>query len=73
MFNIHKWHRPLHIRIVVVWASSGAIEQVVDELVVGSSEATYEEYTMSKRVDNKIQNKVKYLEANLLWIFPRCR
>jgi hypothetical protein len=24
---------------------------------------------MSKRVDRKIQSKVKYLEVNLLWIF----
>jgi hypothetical protein len=24
----------------------------------------------NKRVDRKIQSKVKYLEVNLLWIFP---
>jgi hypothetical protein len=36
--------------------------------VVGSSEVICEGYTMSKRVDKKIQSKVKYLEANLLWI-----
>jgi hypothetical protein len=36
----------------------------------GSSEATYKGYTMSKRVDRKIQSKVKCLEMNLLWISP---
>jgi hypothetical protein len=38
--------------------------------VAGSSEAACEGYTLSKRVDRKIQSKVKYLEANLLWILP---
>jgi hypothetical protein len=36
----------------------------------GSSEAVCEEYTMSKKVDRKIQSKLKCLEANLLWISP---
>jgi hypothetical protein len=36
----------------------------------GSSEATFERYTMSKRVDRKVQSKVKCLEVNLLCIFP---
>jgi hypothetical protein len=26
---------------------------------------------MSKKIDRKIQSKVKYLEVSLLWIFPR--
>jgi hypothetical protein len=34
--------------------------------VVGSSKATCEGYTISKRVDRNIQSKEKYLEANLL-------
>jgi hypothetical protein len=37
----------------------------------GSSEAACKGYTMSKRVDRKIQIKVKYVEVNLPWIFPQ--
>jgi hypothetical protein len=40
------------------------------KLFAGSSEANCEGYVMSKRVDRKIQSKVKYLEANLQWISP---
>jgi hypothetical protein len=36
--------------------------------IVGSSKYVCEGYTMSNRVDIKIQSKVKYLEANLMRI-----
>jgi hypothetical protein len=42
-------------------------------LFVGSFEAVCKKYTMSKRVNRKIQSKVKCLEANLMWIFPQHR
>jgi hypothetical protein len=37
---------------------------------VGSSEVSYEGYMMSKRVDRKVQRKVKSLESELVMHFP---
>jgi hypothetical protein len=36
----------------------------------GSSEATCERYRMSKRVDRKVQSKVKSLESESVVYFP---
>jgi hypothetical protein len=37
---------------------------------LGSSEAGYEGYMMSKRVDRKVQSKIKSLESELIVHFP---
>jgi hypothetical protein len=41
--------------------------------VVGSSDAACDGYMMIKKVDKKVQSKVKCLEGNLLWILPQRR
>jgi hypothetical protein len=40
------------------------------KLFAGSSEATCEGYRMSKRVDRKVQSKVKSLESEYVVHFP---
>jgi hypothetical protein len=49
------------------------LKRLLMKSFVRSSEAACEGYMMSKKVDTKVQRKIKGLEVNLLYIFPRRR
>jgi hypothetical protein len=46
------------------------LKRLLMKSFVGSSEATCEGYRMSKRVDRKVQSKVKTLESESIVHFP---
>jgi hypothetical protein len=56
------------LRITVGRVSSGVVEEI-DKVICGSSEATCEGYRMSKRVDRKVESKIKSLESEHIVYF----
>jgi hypothetical protein len=49
---------------------SGLLKRLLMKSFTGSSKAAYKGYMMSKRIDKKVQSKVKSLESESVVQFP---